>query len=173
MAIHIGTSGFSYPDWRGFFYPENLPERDMLAHYSQQFNTVEVNSTYYRMPGSATFARMQQKVPPGFRFAVKANRQMTHEGDGASGGRLAPGWPGTDALFARFVGCGSAGGYEPTGVRAGSVPVVLPLLRGPDTLTPARADAGLPTVVEFRNREWLDEASSTCCGTAGWVSAAL
>lgn len=163
MAIHIGTSGFSYPDWRGFFYPENLPERDMLAHYSQQFNTVEANFTYYRLPGPATFARMQQMVPPGFRFAVKANRQMTHEGgDGAPAvGAWHRAGPETDALFARFVEA-----VAPL-VDAGQLACVLAQFpwsfrccdetREYIRRLPERMQ-GLPTVVEFRNREWLDES---------------
>lgn len=64
MAIHVGTSGFSYQDWRGHFYPEDVPDREMLSFYAQQFHTVEVNAIYYRLPGPATFSRMQKKVPP-------------------------------------------------------------------------------------------------------------
>src|SRR5439155_23446684 len=56
MEILIGTSGFSYEDWRGFFYPEDLPKREMLAYYAEHFPTVEVNATYYSMPSPATFA---------------------------------------------------------------------------------------------------------------------
>jgi uncharacterized protein YecE (DUF72 family) len=78
MKILLGTSGFSYEDWRGFFYPEALPKREMLAYYAQHFPTVEVNASYYAMPGAATFEQMSRKVPEGFTFVVKANKEMTH-----------------------------------------------------------------------------------------------
>jgi uncharacterized protein YecE (DUF72 family) len=78
MGVRIGTSGFSYDDWRGFFYPEALPKREMLAYYAGRFPTVEVNATYYQIPPPTTFSQMARKVPRGFRFAVKAHRDMTH-----------------------------------------------------------------------------------------------
>ena len=78
MQILIGTSGFSYDDWRGFFYPETLPKKDMLAYYAQAFPTVEVNASYYHIPSPATFEQMARKVPDGFQFVVKAHKDMTH-----------------------------------------------------------------------------------------------
>ena len=78
MNILIGTSGFSYDDWRGFFYPEDLPKKEMLAYYAEHFPTVEVNATYYSMPHPATFVQMARKVPAGFQFVVKAHKDMTH-----------------------------------------------------------------------------------------------
>lgn len=79
--ILIGTSGFSYDDWRGFFYPKDLPKGEMLAYYARRFRAVEVNSSYYAIPPPATFERMAQKTPDGFRFAVKANKDITHSPD--------------------------------------------------------------------------------------------
>jgi len=76
--IYIGTSGFSYQDWVGHFYPNNIQKRDMLQLYSRQFNTVEINSSYYRIPPAAVFYHLQEKVPENFKFAVKANQEMTH-----------------------------------------------------------------------------------------------
>jgi len=78
MQILIGTSGFSYEDWRGYFYPPDLPKGEMLAFYAHHFPTVEVNATYYRIPPPATFVQMARKVPPEFSFVVKANKEMTH-----------------------------------------------------------------------------------------------
>jgi uncharacterized protein YecE (DUF72 family) len=78
MTLLIGTSGFSYEDWRGYFYPETLPKREMLAFYAAHFPTVEVNATYYSLPSPATFASMLRKVPEGFSFVVKAHQEMTH-----------------------------------------------------------------------------------------------
>jgi len=76
--LHIGTSGFSYQDWIGIFYPENTDKKDMLKLYAQKFKVTEINSTYYRIPHPATFYYLQQKVPADFKFVVKANQEMTH-----------------------------------------------------------------------------------------------
>ena len=77
-AIHIGTSGWHYQHWKGTFYPEGLKEADQLACYTQQFNTVEINNSYYRLPSEATFEKWKATVPDKFLFAVKANRYLTH-----------------------------------------------------------------------------------------------
>ena len=76
--ILIGTSGFSYDDWKGFFYPNNCKKSDMLAHYAKQFSVVEINSTYYTIPGAASFQSMVEKTPSEFKFTVKAHRNITH-----------------------------------------------------------------------------------------------
>jgi uncharacterized protein YecE (DUF72 family) len=78
-VILLGTSGFSYPDWDGVFYPPGLPRAKQLDYYVRVFPTVEVNSTYYRIPPPATFAAMERKTPPGFEFVVKAHGDMTHK----------------------------------------------------------------------------------------------
>jgi len=77
-VILLGTSGFSYPDWDGVFYPPGLARAKQLDYYVRVFPTVEVNSTYYRIPPAATFAAMERKTPPGFEFVVKAHGDMTH-----------------------------------------------------------------------------------------------
>ena len=79
--IYVGTSGYSYKDWCGTFYPEDLPSKDMLRHYAKVFNCVELNFTYYRIPGPATIAAMVKNAPPGFQFAIKANEATTHDQD--------------------------------------------------------------------------------------------
>jgi len=79
--LYIGTSGFSYQDWIGPFYPENISKGDMLNLYARQFNAVEVNSSYYRIAPAAVFYHLQRKVPADFKFAVKANQAMTHVRD--------------------------------------------------------------------------------------------
>jgi uncharacterized protein YecE (DUF72 family) len=76
--IHVGTSGWQYDDWRGVFYPERLPKRKWLAHYSATFSTVEVNNSFYRLPSEETFARWREESADGFLFAVKASRFITH-----------------------------------------------------------------------------------------------
>lgn len=76
--LYIGTSGFSYPDWIGPFYPENSKKGNLLYLYARQFNTVEINSSYYRIPPASVFYHLQRKVPDNFKFTVKANQGMTH-----------------------------------------------------------------------------------------------
>ena len=80
MRTVVGTSGFSYPEWRGSFYPESLPEKAMLGAYAERLPTVEINNTFYRMPKPSLFEGWLQKVPDGFTFAVKAPRRITHLG---------------------------------------------------------------------------------------------
>jgi uncharacterized protein YecE (DUF72 family) len=78
-TIRIGTSGWSYPNWRGPFYPAGLPAGEWLGFYARQFSTVEVNATFYRLPAPATVARWCAATPPHFLFSVKAWRALTHE----------------------------------------------------------------------------------------------
>jgi len=77
-AIHIGTSGWQYDDWRGPFYPDDLPQRAWLEFYADRFGTVEVNNSFYRLPERETFARWREQTPKGFVVAVKASRFITH-----------------------------------------------------------------------------------------------
>ena len=74
----VGCSGWNYADWRGRVYPEGLPQSRWLAHYSTLFDTVEVNSTFYRLARPAAVARWVEATPPEFLFAVKASRYLTH-----------------------------------------------------------------------------------------------
>jgi uncharacterized protein YecE (DUF72 family) len=76
--ILIGTSGYSFDDWEGPFYPRGTPKGKRLDYYVTQFPCVEINSTYYRIPHPAVMARLEEKTPPGFEFTVKANEAMTH-----------------------------------------------------------------------------------------------
>ena len=69
--IRIGTSGWSYPSWRGGFYPDGMKPAEFLGFYSERFDTVELNSTGYRLPSEDQFRRWAEAVPDGFRFAVK------------------------------------------------------------------------------------------------------
>jgi uncharacterized protein YecE (DUF72 family) len=77
-VLHVGTSGFSYRTWRGVFYPRQLKPAEWLTYYGQHLSTVEVNTTFYRNPAADTIANWVRVVPPGFRFAVKAHRRITH-----------------------------------------------------------------------------------------------
>jgi uncharacterized protein YecE (DUF72 family) len=77
-CIHIGTSGWSYDHWKGPFYAADLPAHDMLARYAEHFSTVEINSSFYRLPEAAVLARWRDSVPQGFVFSAKASRYITH-----------------------------------------------------------------------------------------------
>lgn len=76
--ILIGTSGYSYTDWVGTFYPPGTKRADMLAYYARMFPLAELDFTYYQMPGIRAIQGLAAKSPPRFQFAVKANRQITH-----------------------------------------------------------------------------------------------
>lgn len=76
--ILIGTSGWTYPSWRGTFYPEDLPSRRYLEFYATAFPTVEVNYSFYHLPRPETYAKWAAQVPEEFLFSVKASRLITH-----------------------------------------------------------------------------------------------
>lgn len=76
--IHIGTSGWSYEHWKDNFYPEGLATRKWLPYYAENFKTVEINSTFYRMPRETTVQNWIKAVPENFIFSVKASRYITH-----------------------------------------------------------------------------------------------
>jgi uncharacterized protein YecE (DUF72 family) len=78
--IIAGTSGYSYPEWKGSFYPEKLPQSKFLEFYSGRFSTVEINNTFYRFPRASLLEGWRDSTPDGFRFAVKANQRITHKG---------------------------------------------------------------------------------------------
>lgn len=78
--ILVGTSGYSFPDWVGPFYPPGTPSSRFLPYYARHFDVVEINATYYAIPSASMFERMAAKTPPGFHFVVKLNQAMTHEG---------------------------------------------------------------------------------------------
>jgi uncharacterized protein YecE (DUF72 family) len=77
--ILIGTSGYNYPEWKGSFYPSDLPAAKMLPYYATKFRTVEINYTFYRMPTSKIVAGWAAQVPAGFRFTLKAPKRITHD----------------------------------------------------------------------------------------------
>ncbi len=78
MQPFVGTSGYSYKEWKGGFYPEDLPNKDMLSHYASKLNAVEINNTFYRMPKSVVVEKWAADVPDGFAFSMKASRRITH-----------------------------------------------------------------------------------------------
>jgi len=79
MRWYAGTSGYSYKEWKGVFYPEDLPAEQMLAYYAGQLPTVEINNTFYRMPRTSVLEHWASVVPDHFRFVIKASRRITHQ----------------------------------------------------------------------------------------------
>ncbi len=144
--IRIGTSGFSYDDWIGPVYPEGLPARDHLAFYAREFSTVEINTTYYRVPDARMVQGWVNKTPADFLFSVKAYQGLTHE-------REQPDFAGFTAALRPLVEAGKLAcvlaqfpySFHPT----------------PDNrayLKRLRDGFGdLPAVVEFRNAGWVGQ----------------
>ncbi|MCL5257227.1 MAG: DUF72 domain-containing protein [Chloroflexi bacterium] len=146
--IRIGTSGYSYEDWKGEFYPAAMKKGEMLAYYSREFNTTELNFTYYAMPNIYTLAAMARKTPPGFLFAVKANQELTHtrEADGSVFTTFIKGL--SPLLEAGKFGCVLA--QFPSSFRKNQESLdYLKLFR--DKMM------DLPVVVEFRHVGWIGE----------------
>ncbi|HYT72812.1 MAG TPA: DUF72 domain-containing protein [Gemmatimonadales bacterium] len=78
MNVHVGTSGYNFPEWKGTFYPAKFPESQMLEYYAQRLSTVEVNYTFYRMPNAKTVAGWDAATPASFTFVLKAPQRITH-----------------------------------------------------------------------------------------------
>ncbi len=78
MQLFVGTSGYSYKEWKGPFYPQDLPDKEMLNYYSSQLPAVEINNTFYRLPSVKMLENWQEQVPESFRFVLKASRKITH-----------------------------------------------------------------------------------------------
>ncbi len=144
--IYIGTSGFSYEDWVGPYYPENLEKKDWLAFYAEEFSTLEINFSYYRMPTARTLAQMAEKVPPEFLFTIKTTKEMTHTRDA------------DPSLFGKFIGA-----VQPfvEAKKFGAILAQFPssFHNTPENLEYLKGFRGqwrdLPLVVEFRNAQWL------------------
>jgi len=78
QPVHIGTSGWNYPHWQGFFYPEHCPRGKWLEYYARHFDAVELNASFYRLPSLETFGKWRQRTPEKFLWAIKMNRYITH-----------------------------------------------------------------------------------------------
>ena len=78
MHLYVGTSGYSYKEWKGNFYPDDLPDKEMLRYYGTRLSTVEINNTFYRLPKESVLKGWAEQVPIEFQFAVKASQKITH-----------------------------------------------------------------------------------------------
>jgi len=146
-VLYVGTSGWQYRDWRHQFYPDGLRASDWLAHYATRFPVVEVNSSFYRLPEPAAVGRWAQETPPGFLFAAKASRYLTHVR------RLRdPGEP-IQRLFERLA---------PLGPKLGPVLMQLPPTLSADAVLLDEALSVVPVghrvAVEPRHPSWFSDA---------------
>jgi uncharacterized protein YecE (DUF72 family) len=78
VELHVGTSGYSYKEWKGSFYPEDLAAKDMLSYFGERLGAVEINNTFYRLPKASVLENWASQVPESFRFSIKASRRITH-----------------------------------------------------------------------------------------------
>jgi uncharacterized protein YecE (DUF72 family) len=78
MNLYVGTSGYSYKEWKGTFYPVDMSAKGMLHYYGERFQTVEINNTFYRLPKTSVLEAWSGEVPADFKFVLKASRQITH-----------------------------------------------------------------------------------------------
>src|SRR6266480_6703382 len=78
MNLYVGTSGYSYKEWKGPFYRKDLPAKQMLHYYGERFRSVEINNTFYRLPKASVLEAWAAEVPAEFRFVLKASQRITH-----------------------------------------------------------------------------------------------
>jgi uncharacterized protein YecE (DUF72 family) len=138
-GAYVGTSGFSYPSWRGGFYPEKAKPAEFLGWFSERLPSVELNTSFYQLPSEEQFRRWAAETPPEFRFAVKMSRRITH------GGRL--------ELLPTFTEQARA-----LGERLGPILVQFPETRTRDEgflrLVVDSLDPELEYAFEFRHESW-------------------
>ncbi len=141
----IGTSGFQYAEWKGNFYPDDIPASRMLSFYAERLHTTEINYTFHRIPAPKTIENWREQTPTGFRFALKAPQRITH--------------------WSRLRDCAETLRYfhdviAPLGEKLGPVLFQLPPNLKKDTLLLADFINGLPgglrAAFEFRHESWFD-----------------
>ena len=156
MKLHVGTSGFSYKQWKGPFYPEDLSNKDMLRFYAERLPSVEINNTFYRMPKVEVLESWADQVPEGFRFAIKASRRITHIK------RLKQPVEETNYLIENLGALGE---------RLGVVLFQLPpnLKKDLERLQSflELLDGRVPAAFEFRNETWVDDEVAECLAARG------
>ncbi|MHB8590098.1 MAG: DUF72 domain-containing protein [Candidatus Dormibacteraceae bacterium] len=142
--LYAGASGFSYPGWKGKFYPAMLPGSRMLGFYAERLNGVELNGSFYRTPPESTLSKWAADTPPGFRFCMKANRGLTYSAEGFDRVGLARMF--TDRL-------------APLGEHLGPILLQFPPARQVNAglLDSLLGALGRPSAAEFRHESWFCE----------------
>lgn len=158
MKIYTGTSGFSYKEWIGNFYPEKIKPGQMLGYYATKLGVVEINNTFYRMPKKEVVANWGSETPDGFLFSIKASRKITHIK------RLKDAEEETAYLLSNIVLLGKKLGavlfqfppyFKKNAGRLGDFVKILP--------------KGLPAVFEFRDDSWFDDEISGILAERGFI----
>ena len=155
MDLRIGTSGYSYKEWQGDFYPEKIASGDMLAFYGERLSSVEINNTFYRLPRASVLETWAEAVPDDFRFVIKSSRRITH--------------------MKRLKDAGDETGYlmetlGALGPKLGAVLFQLPpnMKKDVDRLaTFLDLIPGVPAAFEFRHETWIDDEVHTLLGERG------
>src|SRR5262249_40681198 len=154
---YAGTSGYSFPEWRGSFYPEDLPASAMLGHYAARLPAVEINNTFYKMPSAKMLASWASEVPEEFRFVLKASQRLTHI--------LRLKDPAADPLASLLESA------FPLGARLGPILFQLPPNFKKDTARLQGFLALLPSTVkaafEFRHVSWFEDDVFDILGAHG------
>jgi uncharacterized protein YecE (DUF72 family) len=154
--VRVGTSGWIYKHWRGVFYPPDLPASRWFDYYRRQFDTVEVNNSFYRLPSAAVFAAWRKQAPAGFLYVLKASRYLTHMKKLKD-----PAGP-LETFFSRA---------RELGPRLGPVLYQLPPRWGCDVERLRHFAAELPLgvahAIEFRDPSWYNDAVREVLTAAG------
>ncbi len=146
QSVYAGTSGFSYKEWRGYFYPEDLSDKGFLSYYSSRLNSVEINNTFYRLPKRDVLRGWDEQTTDHFRFVIKASRRITH--------------------FKRLKDTDEPLGYlvkntQVLGEKLGAVLFQLPPnLRANSARLKSFVEllpADFPAVLEFRHESWFND----------------
>lgn len=160
--LYFGTSGFSYKEWKGPFYPEKLPQKDYLSYYASHFKTTELNNTFYRIPSRKVVESWAGQVPEAFRFALKLNQRITHRKK----------LKDIDEEMGWFLN-----GAEALGARLGCILVQLaPWFKQDLDLLESfleRHGKRAPMAFEFRHNSWLEQSTYDLlkAHSAAWVLA--
>jgi uncharacterized protein YecE (DUF72 family) len=148
MQLYVGTSGYSYKEWKGSFYPHDLAQGEMLRYYAEQLGAVEINNTFYRLPKASVLGSWSDQVPEGFRFSIKASRKITHFK------RLKPEARDETEYLVETL--------RTLGRRLGTILFQLPpnMKVNVERLTAflGLVPSGAPAAFEFRHDSWNDEA---------------
>lgn len=160
--VLIGTSGFSYPEWKPAFYPAGLPQREFLRFYAGVFVSCEINATFYRLQAEKTLTGWVGAVPDDFRFVVKAHRGLTHVRALPTSEHI-----GTGGLLDRFHES-----LDPLAGRLGAILVQLPPTKSRDDeglagLLGAVGGRVAPIALELRHESWLDPSLDARLAEAG------
>jgi len=161
--ILVGTSGYSYDDWRGLLYPDSLGKEDFLEYYALRFPFVELNFSYYAMPNARSLSNMASRTPPGFLFTIKAHKSLPPA--------IGPDWPKDAAAFSDAVSALASSG------KLAGILVQLPFrfhYTNENRIYLGKLLERLkafPLFVEFRNDEWQGERTrdALCKGGVGLV----